>query len=87
MLLEMLRYQGSQQVQPICRQATLFAQDVAERLSFIEQPRVHGRDQGIFRDEIQLHGEDTEQQIAIGRRRHGRAPLRRQWEFGNSRQV
>ena len=72
-LIEMFRHQRGEQAQSIRRQMSLLAEDVAERLTLVEQPGVHRRDQGVFGNEIQLHGKDAEQQVAVGGRRHGQA--------------
>jgi hypothetical protein len=56
-------------------QRSLFHQDLAKGLSLVKHPGVHGSDQCITIDEVHLHGQDAEQEVAVRvctRRRHGR---------------
>ena len=65
-LLEVFLDQGVEQLQPGRRQVAVVAQEVAERLGLVEQPGVHAGDQGVAGDEVELHGQDAEQQVAVG---------------------
>jgi hypothetical protein len=44
----------------------LIAQIMAEGLALIEQPGVHRRGLGVLDDEVEPHGQDAEQQVAVG---------------------
>ena len=46
----------------------LVAQDAAERLGLVQRPGVHGGDQLVAAHEVELQGQDAEEQVAVGRR-------------------
>jgi hypothetical protein len=64
--LEVFAHQRFEQLQPFGRQLRLLYQDLSQRLALVEHPGVHGRDQGIAADEIQLQRQNGKQQIAVG---------------------
>ncbi len=71
---EMPPHQRLDRVVILGQERALLAQDLPERLVLVENPRVHRRDQLIARDEVQLQGDDAEEQVAVGdvmTRRHG----------------
>ena len=47
-------------------QGLLLDQDPAQRLGFLQDPGVHRRDQGVASHEVHLHGQDAEEQVAVG---------------------
>ncbi len=57
------------------RQGAGVDENLAQRLAFVEDPRVHTLDQGITADEVHLQRKDAEEQIAIGGRGHGTTPV------------
>jgi hypothetical protein len=74
-LLEVLLNQALQQGAPLGRQRLLLQEDLSQRLTLVEHPGVHGGYEGVTGDEVQLQGEDAEQQIPVSvrsRRGHGR---------------
>src|SRR5439155_11300818 len=70
---QVLLYQRRQKVVFVRRQRAAGAEEVAERLALVEHPGVHGVHERVLADEVQLEGEDAEQQVAVGGRRHGQA--------------
>jgi hypothetical protein len=52
--------------------STLFDEDLAEGLRFVQHPSVHRRDERIPAYEIHLQRQNAEQQIAVGARPAGR---------------
>src|SRR5262249_48791875 len=59
-------------------EVTVFVEDVAERPVLVEHPDVHGGDERVAADEVHLHREDAEEQVAVGghggaRRMRGRS--------------
>jgi len=62
-------YQRLEQGVPLRAEHFLLHQQVAQGFAFFQHPSVHGCDQLIAGDEIQLQGEDAEKQVVVGCRR------------------
>jgi hypothetical protein len=43
-------------------------EDLSQGLVLVQDPGVHGPDEGIAADEVHLQGQDAEQQVAVGGR-------------------
>ena len=61
--------QRLQQVALVDGQGPLFDQDPVERPRLVEDPRADRGDEGLARDEVHLHRQDTEEQVAVGAER------------------
>jgi hypothetical protein len=63
--LEVLGNQGFEQGMRVVSQSPLIEEDAAERFTLVQNPGIHGFDQRVAGDEIHLHREDAEEQIAV----------------------
>jgi len=72
-LFEVLRHKSFQELPVVAFQGELSHQDLAQRFGFVEHPGMHRLDESIAADEVQLQGQDAEEQVAIsGVLSHGR---------------
>jgi hypothetical protein len=65
---EMLLHERVEQPAMVRVEGFLRDEKFAQGLGLVKYPRLHGGDELLARDEIHLHGEDAEEQIAIGGR-------------------
>ncbi len=65
-LLEVFLHQRLQQGVSLGSERLLAHEDGAEGLAFVQHPGVHGGDELVAVDEIQLQGEDAVQQVQVG---------------------
>ncbi len=67
--MQVFRDEGIEQLQPTRRQMSQVAQHIAERFRFVGKPDVQPSRQFVVRHEVELHGEETKEEVAVGR--HG----------------
>lgn len=70
-LLEVLLDEGFQQGVAILGEGALLDQELAQGFGLVQDPGVHGGDQGVAADEVHLQGQDAEKQVAIRGCAHG----------------
>src|SRR5262249_19130728 len=66
-LAQVLIHQGFQRGPLVLGQGALVLEDRAQGPGLIEHPGVHGGDEGVAAEEVQLQGQDAEEKVAVGR--------------------